>query len=54
MSKYAPEMLVIEEEKCYKFKDGLNDYIWAYVIGFNHDDYTKIVACALNVERVKK
>ena len=47
-------MLVIEEEKCRKFEDGLNDYIRVYVTGFSHDDYSKIVACALNVERVKK
>ena len=47
-------MLVTEEEKCRKFEDGLNDYIWAYVIGFDHDDYSKIVTRALNVERVKK
>ena len=54
LSKYAPEMLVIEEEKYCKFEDGLNDCIWDYVTGFSHDDYSKIVACALNVERVKK
>ena len=54
LSKYTPEMLVIEEEKCRKFEDGLNDYIQAYVIGFGHDDFSKIVTCALNVERVKK
>ena len=47
-------MLVIEEEKCCKFEDGLNDYIQAYVTGFNHDDFSKIVTCALNAERVKK
>ena len=54
LRKYAIEMLVTEEEKCRKFEDGLNDYIRVYVIGFSHDDYSKIVACALNVERVKK
>ena len=54
MSKYAPEMLVIEEEKCRKFEDDPNDYIRAYVTRFGHDDYSKIVTCALNVERVKK
>ena len=27
LNKYAPKMLVIEEEKCRKFEDGLNDYI---------------------------
>ena len=54
LSKYAPEMLVIEEEKCRKFEDGLNDYIRAHVTGFFHDDFSKIVTCALNVERVKK
>ena len=47
-------MLVTKEEKCRKFKDGLNDFIQAYVIGFSHDDFFKIVTCALNVERVKK
>ena len=31
LSKYAPEMLVTEEQKCCKFEDGLNDYIWAHV-----------------------
>ena len=54
LSKYALEMIVIEEEKCHKFEDGLNDYIQVYAAGFSHDDYSKIVACALNVERVKK
>ena len=28
--------------------------IQAHVIGFCHDDFSKIVTCALNVERVKK
>ena len=54
LSKYASEMLVTKEKKCHKFEDGLNDYIRAYVIGFDHDDFFKIVTCALNVERVKK
>ena len=54
MSKYAPEMLVTKEDKCRKFEDGLNDYIWVHDIGFFHDDFSKIVTCALNVERVKK
>ena len=54
LSKYAPEMLVTEEEKCRKFEDDLNDYIQAYVTGFGHDDFSKIVSCALNVERVNK
>ena len=26
----------------------------AYVTGFGHDDFSKIMTCALNVERVKK
>ena len=52
--KYAPEMLVTEEEKCRKFEDGFNDHIRAHVTGFCHDDFSKIVTCALNVERVKK
>ena len=47
-------MLVIEEEKCRKFEDSLNDHIQAHVIGFCHDDFSKIVTCALNFERVKK
>ena len=54
LSKYALEMLVTEEEKCRKFEDGLNDYIRTHVIGFCHDDFSKIVTCALNVEREKK
>ena len=54
LSKYAPEMLVIEDEKCRKLEDSLDDHIWAYVTGFYHDDFSKIVTCALNVERVKK
>ena len=53
LSKYAQEMLVTEEEKCHKFEDGLNNYIRAYVTGFGHDDFSKIVTCALNIERVK-
>ena len=54
LSKYAPDMLVTEEEKCCKFEDGLNDHIRAHVTGFGHDDFSKIVTCGLNVERVKK
>ena len=54
LSKYAPEMLVTKEEKFHKFENGLNDYIRAYVTGFGHDDFSKIVTCVLNVERVKK
>ena len=53
LSKYASEMLVTEEEKCCKFEDDLNDHIWP-MSGFFHDDFSKIVTCALNVERVKK
>ena len=54
LSKYAPEMLVTEEEKCCKFEDGLNDHIRAHVTGFCHDDFSKIMTYVLNVERVKK
>ena len=54
LSKSALEMVVTEEEKCFKFEDGLNDYIRAHVIGFGHEDFSKIMTCALNVERVKK
>ena len=54
LSKYAPEILVSEEEKCHRFEDGLNDLIRAHVTGFCHDDFSKIVVCALNFERVKK
>ena len=53
LSKYAPEMLVTEEEKCRKFEDGLNDYIQTNFTGFSHDDYSKIMTCALNVERFR-
>ena len=54
LSKYAPEILVIEEEKCRKFEDGLNDHIRAHVTGFCDHDFSKIVTCSLNVERVKE
>ena len=54
LSKYAPEMLMTMEEMCCKFEDGLYDYIRAHVTGFCHDDFSKIVTCVLNVERVKK
>ena len=47
-------MLVTEEEKCRKFEDDLNDHIRAHVTGFCHDDFSKIMTCALNVEGVKK
>ena len=51
-----PESVTWEtkEEKCCKFEDGLNDHIGAHVTGFFHDDFSKIVTCALNVKRVKK
>ena len=54
LSKYAPEMLVTEDEKCRKSEDDLNNHIRAHVTGFCHDDFSKIMTCALNVERVKK
>ena len=54
LSKYAPKMLATEDEKCRKFEDNLNDHIRAHVTGFWHDDFSKIVTCALNVEKVKK
>ena len=54
LSKYAPEILVSEEERCRKFEDGLNDHIRAHVTGFCHEDFSKFVTCALNVEKVKK
>ena len=54
LSKYAPEILVSEEEKCLRFEDDLNDHIRAHVTGFFHDDFSKFVTCALNVERAKK
>ena len=54
LSKYAPKMLVSEEEKCRKFEDGLSDHIRAHVIGFFNEYFSKITTCALNVERVKK
>ena len=43
-----------EEEKCRKFEDGLNDHIRAHVTGLGHDDFSKIMTCVINVERVKK
>ena len=43
-----------EEEKCRRFEDGLNDHIRAHVIAFCHEDFSKILTSALNVERVKK
>ena len=54
LSKYAPEILVSEEEKCRRFEDGLNDHIRAHVTAFFYEYFSKIVTCALNVERVKK
>ena len=54
LSKYAPDMLVSEEEKCCKFEDGQSDHIRAHVTRFCHDDFSKITTCALNVEQVKK
>ena len=52
--KYAPEMLMTEEDKCCKFEDGLNDHIQPHVTGICHYDFSKIVTCAINVARVKK
>ena len=54
LSKYAPEVLVSEEEKCRKFENGLSDHIRAHATGFFQDDFSKITTCALNVEPVKK
>ena len=54
LSKYAPEILVSEEEKCRRFEDGLNNHIQPHVTGFFHEEFSKILTCALNVERVKK
>ena len=54
LSKYAPEILVSEEEKCRRFEDDLNDHIRAHVTRFFHEDFSKIMTCGLNVKRVKK
>ena len=54
LSKYDPEILVSEEERCHKFEDYLNGRIRAHVTGFFHEDFSKIVACALDVEKEKK
>ena len=54
LSKYAPEILVSEEEKCRRFEDGINDHIRAHVTTIFHEDFSKTVTCALNVERLKK
>ena len=54
LSKYAVEKLVSEEEKFRRFEDSLNDHIRAHVTAFFHEDFSKIMTCALNVERVKK
>ena len=54
LSKYALEILVSVEEKCRRFEDCLKDHIRAHVTGFFHEDFSKIVTCALNMERVKK
>ena len=43
-----------KEERCRKFEDGLNDHIRAHDTGFCHEDFSKIVTCALYIERVKK
>ena len=43
-----------EEEKCRRFENGLNDHIQAHVTRFFHDDFSEIMTCALNVERIKK
>ena len=42
LSKYAPEILVSEEEKCRRFEYGLNDHIRAHVKGFCHDYFSKL------------
>ena len=54
LSKYAPEILVSEEERCHRFENGLTDHNRAHITGFCHEDFSKIVTCALNMERVKK
>ena len=54
LSKYAPKILVYEEERCCKFEDDLNYHIRAHVTGFCHEDFSNFVTCPLNVERVKK
>ena len=50
--KYAPKILVSEEEKCRKFEDGLTDHIWAHVTEFlqNHNMCSK---CGTSKERGK-
>ena len=57
LSKYAPEILVSEEEKCRRFEDGLNDLIRAHVTGFFHDDFFQncgmCIECGKGKERGK-
>ena len=42
LSKYFPEMLVTKEEKCRKFKDGLNDHIRAMSQDFSMMTFIKL------------
>ena len=57
LSKYAPEILVSEEEKCRRFEDDFNDLIRAHVTGFYHDDFFQncemCIECGKSKERGK-
>ena len=53
LSKYAPEILVSEEEKCRRFEDGLNNHIRSHATGFfqNRDMH---IECGKSKEREKR
>ena len=53
LSKYAPEILVSEEEKCRRFEYDLNDHIRGHVTGF-FQDCDICIECGKSKERGKK
>ncbi|KAL5825343.1 hypothetical protein ACOSQ3_021406 [Xanthoceras sorbifolium] len=54
LSKYTQEMVATEVEKCRRFEDGLNNYIRVHLAALKMKNINRLVAAALDVERVEK
>ncbi len=50
---YALEIMPIEDDKCRRFEDGLNDNIRLIVTSHHFIDFSLLIASALDMERVR-
>ncbi len=53
LGRYALEIMPTEADRCRRFEDGLNDNIRLIVMAHGYINFSKLVAAALNIERVR-